>query len=217
MMKIMKTKKNNKLALCILSACMGCCVFMTVGCSHSTQDRTQLKEEIKREILAELGRNQPSPQASDQLERKQMKEEIEREILAKIQEQDQILAHAKPNQNARATPTSVTVWGSAEGLILHKGNGLSGCRVKLVRLAKSDSIIDLFSAYREGAEFESVTDAEGKYRFEKIPVGYYKIKWQLPDEKGWIRRLRDKPDAVIAEGETAVLNSVETSRRLVGQ
>ena len=50
-----------------------------------------------------------------------------------------------------------------------------------------------------------------------LPVGAYKLKWQLPDDTGWIRRLRDKPDAVIAEGETAVLKSVETSRRLVGQ
>ena len=49
-MKIMKAKKNNKLAIYILSACTGFWVFMTVGCSHSTQERTQLKEEIKREI-----------------------------------------------------------------------------------------------------------------------------------------------------------------------
>lgn len=33
--------------------------------------------------------------------------------------------------------------------------------------------------------------------------------------KGWIRRLRDKPDAIITEGQTTVLKSVETNRKLV--
>jgi hypothetical protein len=75
----------------------------------------------------------------------------------------------------------------------------------------------MLNTIREGAEFTAVTDEHGKYVFEKLPVGTYKLKWQLPNDRGWIRRLRDKPDAVITEGQTAVLKSVETSRRLIGQ
>ncbi len=98
-----------------------------------------------------------------------------------------------------------------------KSQGLAGCKVKLTRILKPQSVVEMFNTIKEGAEFTTVTDEQGKYVFDKLPVGAYKLKWQLPNDTGWIRRLRDKPDAVIAEGQTAVLKSVETSHRLVGQ
>lgn len=82
---------------------------------------------------------------------------------------------------------------------------------------KSQSVVEIFRTVREGAEFTTVTDEQGKYVFDNLPTGAYKMKWQLPNDKGWIRRLRDKPDAVIVEGETVVLKSVETNRRIVGR
>ncbi len=197
-----------------------------VGCSLPAQDITKLKEELKQEILAELRQQQAQPQPTqitakqDQEQiREQMKEEIEREILAKIQNQVQSQVHAIaseiPDLNDRSIQWKAVPVGRAEGLILHNGQGLAGCKVKLVRILRPQSVIEMFNTIREGAEFTEVTDEQGKYVFDKIPEGAYKLKWQLPNDRGWIRRLRDKPDAVISEGQTALLKSVETSRRLV--
>ena len=199
-----------------------------VGCSTPAQDTSKLKEELKREILAELRQQQAQIQPSqimaeqnrEQL-RAQMKKEIEQEILAKIQDQVQTqvqeIASELPDTAKRSIQWQAVPIGSAEGHILRNDQGLAGCKVKLTRILKPKSVVEMFNTIREGAEFTTVTDEQGKYVFEKLPVGAYKLKWQLPDDTGWIRRLRDKPDAIITEGQTAILNSVETRRRLVAQ
>ena len=221
--KIVKINITKRYVLTILIALW---LFPFAGCSSQTQDRAKLKEELKREILAELRQQRQAPEQTavmldqEQL-RAQMKEEIEREILAKIQNQIQTqvqeIASDLPSTGNRSIQWQAVSIGSAEGRILRKGHGLAGCKVKLIRIMKPQSVVEMFNTIKEGAEFTTVTDEQGKYVFEKLPVGAYKLKWQLPDDTGWIRRLKDKPDAVIAEGQTAVLKSVETSRRLVGQ
>ncbi|MBW8000583.1 MAG: carboxypeptidase regulatory-like domain-containing protein [Planctomycetes bacterium] len=197
-----------------------------VGCSTPAQDISRLKEELKQEILAELRQQRQTPEQTavilDQEQmREQMKAEIEQEILAKIQNQVQSqvqkIASDLPNTSNRSIQWQAVPIGSAQGQILRNGQGLAECKIKLIRILKPQSVVEMFNTIREGAEFTTVTDEQGKYVFEKIPVGAYKLKWQLPNDTGWIRRLRDKPDAIIAEGQTAVLKSVETSRRLVGQ
>ncbi len=211
---------------CLLITMVALGLFPFAGCSAPTQDITSLKEELKREILAELRQQRQVPEQTavmldqEQL-RAQMKEEIEREILAKIQNQVQsqvqeITSDFTDTGNRSIQWQAVPI-GSAQGRILRNGQGLTGCKVKLLRILKPQSVIEMFNTIREGAEFTTVTDEQGKYAFKKLPVGAYKLKWQLPNDTGWIRRLRDKPDAVIVEGQTAVLKSVETSRRLVGQ
>ena len=197
-----------------------------VGCSTPTQDTSRLKEELKREILAELRQQRQAPEQTavmldqEQL-RAQMKEEIEQEILAKIQSQVQSqvqeITSDLPDTGNRSIQWQAVPIGSAQGHILRNGQGFAECKVKLTRILKPQSVVEMFNTIREGAEFTTVTDEQGRYVFDKLPVGAYKLKWQLPNDTGWIRRLRDKPDAVIAEGQTAVLKSVETSRRLVGQ
>jgi hypothetical protein len=201
---------------CLLITLTALGFFTLGGCSTPAQDRAKLKEEIKREILAELRQQRQTPVlASSQQDREEMKKEIEREILAKVQNQVQTITSQLPDANDRAVQWQRVPVGSAEGHILRNGKGLQGCQVKLVRMLELQSIIEMFSVVREGAQFTTVTDEDGKYHFDRLPVGAYKLKWQLPQDKGWIRRLRDKPDAIITEGQTAVLKSVETSRGLV--
>ncbi len=213
-----------KQCLSIILVTLGLLPF--VGCSTPAQDISRLKEDLKREILAELRQQRQAPEQTDvmldqeQL-RAQMKEEIEQEILAKIQSQVQSqvqeIASDFPNTGNRSIQWQAVPIGRAEGQILRNGQGLAECKIKLTRILKPQSVVEMFNTIREGAEFTTVTDEQGKYVFEKLPIGAYKLKWQLPNDTGWIRRLKDKPDAVIAEGQTAVLKSVETSRRLVGQ
>lgn len=189
-----------------------------VGCSTPAQDRSKLKEELKQEILAELRRQgeipeQHSYQKTPEQVRQQNKAETQRDVSAKSESQAQTTANISTRTDApQPSPT-----GRAEGYILRGGTGLKGCEVKLVRILTSRSAVEMFSAVRDGTEFTTITDEQGNYVFDRLPVGSYKLKWRLPGDKGWIRRLRDKPDAVITDGQTAILKSVETERRLVGR
>ncbi len=79
---------------CLLIMLVTLWLLPFVGCSTPAQDLSMLKEELKREILAELRQQRQAPEQTavmldqEQL-RAQLKEEIEREILAKIQKQVQ--------------------------------------------------------------------------------------------------------------------------------
>ena len=120
-----------------------------------------------------------------------------------------------PDSHPAQSPPIPT--GRAEGAILQGGQGLQGCEIQLVRIFKARSIFSMRRFSEESTTFTAITDDRGMYAFDKLPVGAYKLRWQLPNDKGWIRRLKDKPDAIVKEGQTAILTSVETNRRLVSR
>ncbi len=204
------------------------CVVAITGCKSSNKERARMKEEIKREIMAELRTREklkqeilaelqakqaakipevkaapvktPAPVVTQKMtgeEREKIKKEIEKEILAKLEQQPQ----------PTVLPISDRV-GTAEGFIMRKGKGIQGCNVKLVRMKK---FLGMYSEDNE-EEYQTVTDQDGKYRFNNLPAGPYKLKWELPGDKGWIRRIKDKPDVVIKKGSTNTLVPVDASK-----
>ncbi len=201
-------------------------LYPFAGCSQPDRDIAKLKEELKQEILAELRPQSQTPaqiaaQENREQMREEMKAEIEREVSARIQDEVQRQVHTIANNLPESGDQSVQ-WrpgpaGGAEGRILRNGQGLADCKIKLIRLVRPQGMIEMFNTIKEGAEFSAVTDEQGKYVIDKLPAGAYKLKWQLPNDTGWIRRLRDKPDAFIEEGQVTVLDSVETNRRLAGR
>jgi hypothetical protein len=185
----------------------------------------KLKEELKQEILAELRQqgeipeqdlSSKIPESAQEQVCKLEKVETEHDLSAKIESQFQIAAKSSTRMADDSVPHQPSQAGKAEGYIFRSGIGLNGCKVKLVRVLTSQSTIAVLSAIREGTEFVTITDQQGKYVFDRLPVGSYKLKWQLPGDKGWIRRLRDRPDAVISKGQTTIVKAVETNRRLAG-
>lgn len=198
------------------------------GCSSSRRDMSKLKEELKQEILAELRQqgeisehdsSQNVLKATQEQVRQQRKHVTESNVGTKIESQTQSQPQTTSYISTRAADASVQLYpshtGRAEGYILYGGKGLDGCQVKLVRMLEGRSTVRVVSAVREGIEFTTITDEQGKYCFNNLPVGSYKLKWQLPGNAGWIRRLRDKPDAVVSDGKITVIKAVETNRRLV--
>lgn len=213
------TRPGRFLILAIL-AIAATFLSLASGCNPPASDYDRLKAEIMIEVMTEVRKQFAAHGATGEdfaQTRAQLKTEIEREIIRKLQmlapESDIAKAAAKiPDKQAYDGPT-----GSAEGQFLRRGKGLPKCRVKLVRLVVGETVIGLLKVLKEqtDAEFEAVTDDNGKYRFEKLPVGAYKLKWVLPGDTGWIRRLREKPDVTIEAGKTSTLKPVETARRLV--
>ena len=208
--------------LCRFVALIAFGLLPFAGCSTPAQDRSKLKEELKQEILAELRQQgeipkQDSAQNTPEQVRLQSEAETQRGVSAKSESQAQTTTNIPTRTADDTAQPQPGPTGKAEGYILRSDSGLKGCEVKLVRILTSRSAVEMFSAVRDGTEFTTIADGQGKYAFDRLPVGSYKLKWQLPGDKGWIRRLRDKPDAIITEGQTTILKSVETERRLVGR
>lgn len=152
------------------------------SCASHEIDREQLKEEIRREILAELARPKegaPSPAVA--------------------------VAPAIP---AVADNTSAHR-GSVSGSITYDGVGLAECRVKLVKLS---AVGGLFPDYREEAESIVTTDSTGAYRFEHVAPGRYRLKWQPKGESGWIRKSHDRPDVDLATDASVNVKAIETNK-----
>ena len=167
---------------------LGVTVSLVTACAQTEVERERLKKELKEEILAELAveKQQGVPAGP-------------------------LLEH-EPYQGAKpvALPT-----GNITGRVLLRKRGLPGCRVRLMRLEGSGGPLGVYSAYRETALFETVTDDDGVYRFERVPVGAYRLKWLPVGETGWIRRLTDKPDVMVQEAHTANAGDFRAGRPLL--
>ena len=151
----------------------GIAVLMA-GCAAADSDRAALKEELKREIMAEL-REAPADGA------------------------------------VQPGPT-----GDVEGRLVFKGGGVAGCDLKLVRLLESDSFLGMFREVRQGTEFDAKSDPDGRFGLHGIPPGHYRLFWRVPGDTGWIRRLREAPDAVVEPGKTFRVPEIDLDRRPVG-
>ncbi|MHC4070885.1 MAG: carboxypeptidase-like regulatory domain-containing protein [Planctomycetota bacterium] len=205
-------------------------LFPFAGCSSSSRDMSKLKEELKQEILAELRQQgeipeqdlsqkalEPAREEVCQQEKVEIVSDLRVKIGSHIQNPDQTTANVSALAADHSRRPQSRPVGKAAGYILRGGKGLEACEVKLARMLTGRSAIEIFSAVREGTEFTTTTDGQGRYAFNRLPAGSYKLKWQLPGNKGWIRRLQDRPDAIITDGQTTTLKSVETERRLVGR
>jgi hypothetical protein len=137
-------------------------------------------------------------------DRAALKEELKNEILAELRE-----------PSPERTPDSGAT-GHVEGRIVLQTQGVTGCRVKLVRLLVSDNFLGMFEEVRRGVEFNTISEADGHYVFRDVPSGPYRLLWKPPGDTGWIRRLREKPDATVEASKTARVRDVDLDRKPVG-
>jgi hypothetical protein len=115
-----------------------------------------------------------------------------------------------PAPNATPAPhVDPATLGSITGRILAQGQGLAGCHVKMVRLVEARGLFEAYKTFQEGMEFEAVTGQDGVYRIDALPEGSYVARWLPKGESGWIRRLCDKPDAVVKAGDVTKLADLD--------
>jgi hypothetical protein len=143
----------------------------------------------------------------------QMKDEIRREVLAELAAKNPGEAAAAASTATDAAPPAPRVdpatLGSVAGRILAQGQGLAGCHVKLVRLVEADGLFEAYKTFQEGMEFEAVSGPDGAYRIDALPEGSYAARWLPKGESGWIRRLSGKPDAVVKAGAVTQLADLD--------
>jgi hypothetical protein len=142
--------------------------------------------------------------ASGESDRAALKAELKQEILSELRE---------PSPEATTEPA---VTGHVEGRILFQKEGVAGCQVKLVRLLESSTFLGMFNEVRQGVEFHAVTGADGRFTFRDVPCGSYRLLWQPPSGSGWIRRLREKPDARVEAGKSSRIGDIDLAQKPVG-
>ncbi|HHT9139539.1 MAG TPA: carboxypeptidase-like regulatory domain-containing protein [Candidatus Tripitaka californicus] len=136
----------------------------------------------------------------------ELKEELKREL------REEMGAEKKQEEKIIIAATT----GRVEGRIARGGNPLPGCKVKIVLMARRGSMFfKNFAAQADAPEFETETDRDGKYVFQDIPEGDYKLFWRPPGEDSWIRRMKMEPDVLVQAGKTCTPKAVDTGRATV--
>jgi hypothetical protein len=102
-------------------------------------------------------------------------------------------------------------YGKVSGRMLNRGKTLPGCQVKITLLEKWG----FFGSPREGVHFETVTDENGHYSFDKVTPGGYKLFWKPPHASSWIRSIKMEPDFFVETGETCSVFDRETNIRTI--
>ncbi len=103
--------------------------------------------------------------------------------------------------------------GNVKGRILHGGNLLPNCQVKLQMLEKSGLLTKGYRPVEGALELETVTDKDGRYHFVNVSPGLYKLHWKPQDETTWIRRFKMDPDVIVEPGKTTNPKDVEILKR----
>ena len=105
--------------------------------------------------------------------------------------------------------------GAVEGVILWRGRPLNHGKVRIVLTEYTGfSVASLQRWVRDSPDGPSgrevtlvtVTDGQGRYRFDKAPPGLYRLYWMPDEATGWIHRMRDVPDFEILPGRLTVQN-----------
>ena len=101
--------------------------------------------------------------------------------------------------------------GSVHGRLFQGGRPLVGCTVVIVPMHKDGATDD--NGVRQ--PLSAITDADGVYGFENVPVGGYKLTWLPAGTTQWIRRIEMKPDVFVHEGQDVTLKDIRSAMQTI--
>ena len=168
-----------------------------VRSAQPSVDVERLKEQIKDELRFEFEKRQEAQLETQQEDSIAIEERIKEELMAEFEDKER----AYDAENC----------GKVTGRMLAKGKPLPGCHVKIQMLEKWG----IFGNPKKGLRFETITDENGRYLFEKVQPGGYKIYWKPPGGSSWIRSIKMEPDIFVEAGETYHFRDRETNVRTV--
>ena len=173
----------------------------SVRSAQPSVDVERLKERIIEELRLEFEKRQEAQLEIQQEDGIAIEERIKEELRAEFENKAQMEEAAFEVEN----------YGKVTGLMLFKGKPLPGCKVKIQMLERWG----MFGSPKTGLRFETITDENGRYLFDKVHPGGYKIYWKPPGGSSWIRSIKMEPDIFIEAGETYHFRDRETNVRTV--
>jgi hypothetical protein len=100
--------------------------------------------------------------------------------------------------------------GTVHGRLLHRGRSVSGCQVTLAPLKRAYGRYQIIKGTQPQT---AVTAADGRYDFENVKPGPYKLFWLPKGEQQWVRRIEYQPDVVARNGEATRIKDIRTALR----
>ena len=105
--------------------------------------------------------------------------------------------------------------GALTGSVLYKEKPLPKCEIKIYRLEPGRG---LFSRNFKLAEyFETMTDNDGRYSFEDLRPGAYKLYWKRNIGDEWKRRIELEPDATVEIGQKTFAPILDIDKGFLNQ
>lgn len=139
----------------------------------------------------------------EKLDTDALKEEIKKEIIDSMNKKEKEEEDIFLRENT----------GKVVGTILRKGEPYPKCKVQIVALMQKR--VFLTKVTKRGSQLETETDENGKYYFENVPEGEYKLFWKPHYETSWIRRLDMKPDVTVTKGKTTYPKNIDIVSRVL--
>lgn len=158
-------------------------------------DVERLKEQIKDELRLEFEKRQEAQLEKQPEDGIAIAERIKEELRAEFEDKER--TYEAEN------------YGRVTGRMLFKNKPLPGCQVKIIMLEKWG----IFGTPKKGLELEAITDENGRYLFEQVSPGGYKMYWKRPGESSWIRRMQMEPDIFVEAGELYHFRDRDTNVR----
>ncbi len=153
-----------------------------VRSAQPSVDVERLKERIIDELSLKFEKRQEAQLETQQDDDIAIEERIKEELRAEFEDKER--TYEAEN------------YGRVAGRMLFKGKPLPGSQVKIIMLEKWG----IFGIPKKGLEFEAITDENGRYLFDKVSPGGYKIYWKKPGESSWIRRMQMGPHIYLEAG-----------------
>jgi hypothetical protein len=201
------------------------------------EDEQTVTIQFPRESIQSIVKNQEgvsSAEKTQDLEPASLTELQLQERLEGLQERiERLEKNLKEDKKAAVLPTpghskNVAAYkqilqeemGRVEGIILWKGKPLAKGSVMIVLERYTGfsfaSLKKMVSGNKgkssDQITFETKTDSQGRYVFEKVPPGQYRLYWMPDAETGWFHRIREKPDFEVITGELTIENVPEKKK-----
>lgn len=141
--------------------------------------------------------------SSSAIDPDRLKEEIKKELMDAMNKQ-------KEDDEERFLLENT---GKVTGTIFRNGKPLPDCKVQIVALTEERFLLS--KQIKRGKQLETATDEHGKYYFENVSPGSYKLFWKPSYATSWIRRLDMKPDIIVTAGKTTFPKTIEIGKRVL--
>jgi hypothetical protein len=123
-----------------------------------------------------------------------------------------ILRPAAASTQVATSTKELLAAGTVHGRLLQKGTPLSNCYVVIVPWPKEDKSD---SSVETREPMATITNDEGRYTFEHVPSGEYKLTWLPNGTHEWIRRIAMRPDVIVPEGQDVTLKDIRMAMRTI--